>query len=113
MKRDNFMVSNNAVAAAYPPLDEVGRPPVADYVAVVNAFGLVACGRPVSSWIVSSPCPFGCSARVHTFECEVGYLPGSSVQQFEYCAGTDAFYSVKVPESLRRAAFDEVNWVMS
>ena len=107
------MVPNNAVAAAYPPLDEVGRPPVADYVAVVTAFGLVACGRPVSSWIVSSPCPFGCSARVHTFECEVGYLPGSSVQQFEYCAGTDAFYSVKVPESLRRAAFDEVNWVMS
>ena len=65
------MVSNNAVAAAYPPLVEVGRPPVAFAVKVIPMSG----GRrwfrgsrtrgQVAAWLVEVECPYGCK-RPHT-----------------------------------------------
>ena len=90
-------------------LSEVTEPPQrVRSVVVVTAFGLIGQGRPVSRWLVSSLCPFGCQEQTHTFTCRVGYLPGAIAQRFEYCTIADSFYSVIVPESLRRAAFDEV-----
>ena len=72
MKRDNFLVPNNAVAAAYPPpLDEVGRPPVAFAVKVTAMSkgrrwfrGSRTRGQ-VTAWIVEVECPYGCK-RPHT-----------------------------------------------
>lgn len=104
MKRDNFMIPNNAVAAAYPPpLDEVGRPQRLGSVAFVTAFGVVGWGHPFRQWLVSALCPFGCSAVTHTFACRCGRRPAGEYQ-FEYCPIADAFYSVIIPESLRLAA---------
>ncbi len=72
-------------------------------VAIVNAFGLVGRGRPVSSWLVSSLCPFGCSANMHTFVS--GWdLPRYEGDRVEYCDRVSGFYSVIVPESLQLAA---------
>ena len=72
-------------------------------VAVVNAFGLVGRGRPVSSWLVSSLCPFGCNAHMHTFVSGWN-LPRFEGERVEYCPGASGFYSVIVPELLRLAA---------
>jgi hypothetical protein len=72
-------------------------------VAVVNAFGLVGRGRPVSSWLVSSLCPFGCSAHMHAFVSGWN-LPRFEGERVEYCDRVSGFYSVIVPESLQLAA---------
>ena len=72
-------------------------------VAVVTAFGLVGRGRPVSSWLVSSLCPFGCSAHMHAFVSGWN-LPRFEGERVEYCPGASGFYSVIVPESLQLAA---------
>ena len=71
--------------------------------AVVTAFGVIGCGtRPVSSWLVSALCPFGCESRVHTFGVPLGYFPlwGETV----YCIVADRFFCVIVPESLLDSA---------
>ena len=83
--------------------DVTGGPERVGSVAVVNAFGLVGRGRPVSSWLVSSLCPFGCSAHMHTVVSGWN-LPRLEGERVEYCDRVSGFYSVIVPESLQLAA---------
>lgn len=70
--------------------------------AVVSAFGVTGCGRPVSSWLVSSLCPFGCESRVHIFCVPVGYF--GLWGEVKYCLGADRFYSVFIPAALLNSA---------
>ena len=70
--------------------------------AVVTAFGVIGQGRPVSSWLVSSLCPFGCAGRVHTFRVPAGYFP--LCNDVEYCVVADQFISVIIPEALLDSA---------
>ena len=70
--------------------------------AVVTAFGVIGQGRPLSSWLVSSLCPFGCSWRVHTFRVPVGYFP--LCNDVEYCVVADRFISVIIPKALLDSA---------
>lgn len=89
-------------------LSEVTEPPqrVGSFVlrpgepgAVVTAFGVIGQGR---SWLVSSLCPFGCAARVHTFRVPVDYFP--LVNDVEYCVAADRFISVIIPKALLDSA---------
>jgi len=70
--------------------------------AVTTAYAVVAVGRPVSSWLVSSLCPFGCAGRVHTFRVPVDYFP--LIDDVEYCVVADRFISVSIPAALLDSA---------
>ena len=108
------MVSNNAVAAAYPPpLDEVRRPPVAFAVKVIPMSkgrrwvrGSRTRGQ-VSAWLVEVECPYGCK-RPHTHGSGGPELLEFVGHRASHCgrskSANDRGYYVVVPSSLVASA---------
>ena len=112
MKRDNFMVPKIAVAAAYPPLVEVGRPPVAFAVKVIPMSGGLRWFRgsrsrgQVAAWLVEVECPYGCK-RPHTHGSGGPELLEFVGHRGSHCpvkSANDRGYYVVVPSSLVASA---------